>query len=177
MNKNNNKKNFKTPEGYFEGFSDRLLDRISNANNDPKSSLLPESDGFSLPDGYFDSLNKSIQDRLNDNAPKVIALNSRRKLYYYAAAAVAAIGLLAIGLRTNNTSEPTFEGLANTEIEEYFEFNDLGLTTYEIAEVIPVDELDISDIMDDKLEEENIIDYLDNSIENIEELNLTEYEY
>ncbi|MBT8307150.1 MAG: hypothetical protein KJN85_09445, partial [Maribacter sp.] len=88
MNKNNNKKNFKTPEGYFERFSDRLLDRISNANNDPKSSLLPESDGFSLPDGYFDSLNKRIQERLNDNAPKVIALHSRRKLYYYAAAAV-----------------------------------------------------------------------------------------
>ena len=177
MNKNNDKKNFKTPEGYFEGFSNRLLDKMSNTNSDQESSLLPESDGFNLPDGYFDSLNKRIQDKLNEDTPKVIALNRSRKLYYYAAAAVAAIVLLAIGLRTNNTSDPTFESLAKTEIEAYIEYNDLGLTTYEIAEVIPVDELDVSDIMDDELDEENIIDYLDNSIENIEELNLTDYEY
>ena len=177
MNKNNNKKSFKIPKGYFEGFSDRLLDRMSNASGDPKSSLLPESDGFSLPDGYFDSLNERILDKLNDDTPKVIALQSRRKLYYYAAAAVAAVVLLAIGLGTNNTVDPTFESLAKSEIENYLEYNDLGLTTYEIAEVIPVDELDISDIMDDELDEENIIDYLDNNIENIEELNLTDYEY
>ena len=63
------------------------------------------------------------------------------------------------------------------EIEDYFESNDLGLSTYEIAEVIPVDDLEISDIIDNLLEDENIIDYLDDSIENFEELNLTDYEY
>jgi len=177
MNKKNNKKDFNTPEGYFEGFSDRLLDRMSGSKNDPKGSLLPKSDGFSLPEGYFNSLNKKIQDKLNEDTPKIIALQRRRKFYYLAAAAVAAILLLTIGIRTNTSSDPTFEGLANSEIEDYFEYNDLGLSTYEIAEVIPVDELEISDIMDDAIEEENIIDYLNDSIENIEELNLTDYEY
>ncbi len=177
MNKKNNKKDFNTPEGYFEGFSDRLLDRMSNSKSDQKGSLLPKSDGFSLPDGYFDSLNRNIQDKLNEDSPKIIALQRRRRFYYFTAAAVAAIVLLTIGIRTNNSSNPTFESLANVEIEDYFEYNDLGLSTYEIAEVIPVDELEISDIMDDKFEEENIIDYLNDNIETIEELNLTDYEY
>jgi len=177
MNKKNNKKNFKTPEGYFEGFSDRLLDRMSDTKGNQESSLLPKSDGFMLPDGYFDSLNKNIQEKLNDEVPKVITLNRWHKFYYYAAAAVAAIVLLTIGIRTNVSEEQTFEGLAKTEIEDYFNNTDLGLSSYEIAEVISVDELEISDIMDNKIEAENIIDYLDNSIENIEELNLTDYEY
>ena len=177
MNKKNNKKNFKTPEGYFEGFSDRLLDRMSDTKGNQESSLLPKSDGFMLPDDYFDSLNKNIQEKLKEEIPKVIALNKRRRLYYYAAAAVAAIVLLTIGIRTNSTEEHTFEGLAKTEIEDYFNNTDLGLSTYEIAEVIPVDELEISDITDNQIEDENIIDYLDNSIDSIEELNLTDYEY
>ena len=177
MNKKNNKKNFKTPEGYFEGFSDRLLDRMSDAKGNQESSLLPKSEGFMLPDGYFDSLNKNIQGKLKVDIPKVIALNSRRKFYYYAAAAVAAIVLLTVGIQTNMNQEPTFENLAKTEIEDYFETIDLGMTSFEIAEVIPIDELEIYDILDNKIEEENIIDYLDNSIDNIEELNLTDYEY
>ena len=177
MNKKKNKKNFKTPEGYFEAFSDRLLDRMSDTKGNQESSSLPKSDGFMLPDDYFDSLNKNIQDKLKEEIPKVIALNRRRRLYYYAAAAVAAIVLLTVGIQTNMNQEPTFENLAKTEIEDYFNNTDLGLSTYEIAEVIPVDELEISDITDNQIEDENIIDYLDNSIDNIEELNLTDYEY
>ena len=177
MNKKNNKKNFKTPEDYFEGFSDRLLDRMSDTKGNQGSSLLPKSDGFNLPDGYFESLNKNIQEKLKDEIPQVITLNRRRKFYYYAAAAVAAIVLLTIGIQTNSSEEYTFEGLAKAEIEDYFNNTDLGLTSYEIAEVIPVDELEISDITDNHIEDENIIDYLDNSIDNIEELNLTDYEY
>jgi hypothetical protein len=177
MNKKKNKKDFKTPKGYFEGFTDRLLDKMSSMEGNQEESILPEKEGFKLPDGYFDSLNKNIQEKLNDEVPKVIALNRRRKFYYYVAAAVAAIVLLTVGIQTNMNQEPTFENLAKTEIEDYFNNTDLGLSTYEIAEVIPVDELEISDITDNQIEDENIIDYLDNSIDNIEELNLTDYEY
>ena len=177
MNKNTNKKNFKTPDGYFEGFSDRLLDRMSNTEKDQEGSLIPKSDGFALPDGYFESLNKNIQNRLNKEMPKVIALNRRRKTYYLAAAAVAAIVLLTIGIRSTINEVPTFDSLAKTEIEDYFDNTDLGFSTYEIAEVIPVDDLEISDILDTQLNDENIMDYLEDSVDDIEELNLTDYEY
>jgi hypothetical protein len=174
---NKNKNTFKTPEGYFEKFSDKLLDKISDLKSDQEETVLPKEDGFTIPDGYFGSLHANIENKLNQQPPKVIALHGRRKFYYYAAAAVAAIVLLTIGIRTAINETPTFESLANIEIEDYFESYDLGLSTYEIAEVIPVDDLEISDIVDNLLEDENIIEYLDDSIENFEELNLTDYEY
>jgi len=175
MNKKNNKKDFKTPEGYFEGFTDKLLDKMSNMESNQDDSFLPKKDGFTVPDGYFDSLNENLQNKLKEDTTKVITLNSRRKFYYYAAAAVAAIVLLTIGIQTSTSQEPTFDNLAKTEIEDYFENNELGMTTYEIAEVVPVDNLEIADILDNQLEEENIIDYLDNTIQNIEDLNLTDF--
>lgn len=177
MNKNNTKKDFKTPEGYFEGFTDRLLDKMSNENDELAETILPKNDGFKTPEGYFDSLNKTVLDNVNKKPGKVIALISNTKFYYYAAAAVAALLLLTIGIRSSNTVEPTFEGLAKAEIEAYFDSNELGLSTFEIAEVIPVDDLEITDILDNQLQEENIIDYLDDNVEEIEDLNLTDYEY
>jgi hypothetical protein len=174
---NKNKNTFKTPEGYFEKFSDKLLDKISNLKGDQEETVLPKEDGFTIPDGYFGSFHANIKNRLDEEPSKVIALHGRQKLYYYAAAAVAAIALLTISIRTTMGEVPTFESLANIEIEDYFESYDLGLSTYEIAEVLPVDDLEISDIMDNQLEDVNIIEYLDDSIENFEELNLTDYEY
>lgn len=174
---NKNKNTFKTPEGYFEKFSDKLLDKISDLKSDQEETVLPKEDGFAIPNGYFDSLHANIKNRLDEEPSKVIALHGRQKFYYYVAAAVAAIVFLTIGIKTAINETPTFESLAKIEIEDYFESNDLGLSTYEIAEVIPVDDLEISDIVDNLLEDVNIIEYLDDSIENFEELNLTDYEY
>lgn len=177
MNKNSNKNSFKTPEGYFEGFTDKLLDKMSNLESNQEDSVLPKNDGFTIPDGYFEGLNKKIHEKLSDTPTKVIPLRSYRKYYYLAAASVAAILLLTIGLQFNQGQNLSFEELAESEIENYFEFNELGLTTYEIAEVIPVDELEISDILTNQFKDENIIDYLDDHVDDIEELNLTDYDY
>jgi hypothetical protein len=46
------------------------------------------------------------------------------------------------------------------------------MSTYELAQMLPIDELEIKDIIDTQLNDENIIDYIDNSIDNFEELNL-----
>ena len=167
---------FKTPEGYFEGFTDKLLDSISIPKDNQHGPLLSKSDGFIVPDSYFEALNSNIQEKLNKEETKVITLNSRAKYLYYAAA-IAALVLLTIGIRYTQSAEPTFESLAKTEIEDYFEHTDSGFSTYEIAEVIPVDDLEISDVLENEFEEAYIIDYLDNSVDDFEELNLTDYEY
>ncbi|MGB5274522.1 MAG: hypothetical protein WBN39_10750 [Flavobacteriaceae bacterium] len=162
-----NKKNpYKTPEDYFEGFTGRLMGKISN-----EVGRLPESEGFSVPDGYFDDLHHKIEQRLAEPPVKVIPLHRFRK-YYYAAAAVAAVALLYIGIQWNVPQEIGFEDLANSDIENYFEVNEFGLSTMEIAEVIPVDELEIGDILERRLNEENVIDYLNNNTDEFEELNL-----
>ena len=167
---------FKTPEGYFEGFTDKLMDRISTQKDNQRDPLSSKSGGFIVPDAYFEGLNSKILKKLDQDETKVIPLNPRAKYLYYAAA-IAAVVLLTIGIRYTQSAEPTFESLAKTEIEDYFEHTASGFSTYEIAEVIPVDDLEISDVLENEFEDENIIDYLDNSLDDFEELNLTDYEY
>ncbi len=162
-----NKKNpFKTPDGYFEGLSDRLMDRISK-----KAPGIPENEGFRVPDGYFEGLHEKIRQKLEAEAPKVIPIHPFKK-YYYAVASLAAAVLVIFILTRKTSPEISFEDIANSDIENYFEDNELDFSTYEIAEVVPVDELEIGDILLNRLDEEYVLEYLDNNTDNFEELNM-----
>ena len=165
LNKNNP---FKIPEDYFEGFNDRLRDKLLE-----ESKAIPEEEGFTIPEGYFESLPQQLLQKVEE--PKVIQLNPYKK-YYYSAAAVAAIVLVVFGLNFNRAPELTFEDLAGADIENYFEHNEFDLSAYELAEVIPVDELEINDIIENQFNEENVIEYLNENIDDYEELNIESYE-
>ncbi len=166
MKKLNNKNPFKTPESYFEDFSEKLTSRLSE-----EGTSLPENDGFIVPNNYFEGLHKNIQQKLKVEETKVIPLHPYKK-YYYAVASIAAIALVLFALNQNTSKEITFEDIANSEIENYFENNELDFSTYEIAELVPVDELEIGDILLNGLDDEKVMEYLDNNTENFEELNL-----
>ncbi len=166
MKELNNKNPFKTPEEYFEGFSERLMKRLPE-----KGTNVPEKDGFVVPDSYFEGVHKNIIQKLEAEETKVIQLHPYKKLYY-AAAAIAAVVLVVLQLDQNTSKEITFESIANSDIENYFEVNSLEFSTYEIAELVPVDELEIRDILSNELNEEMILNYLDNNTENFEELNM-----
>lgn len=162
-----NKKNpFKTPEGYFDDFSNALMNRLAE-----KGTGIPENEGFIVPDTYFEGVNENIRQKLEAEQIKVIPLHPYKK-YYFAAASIAAIAALVFGLNRNTSKEITFEDLAESDIENYFEYNSLDFSPYEIAEVIPVDELEISDLMANSLNDEVIFNYLDNNTDEFEELNL-----
>ena len=167
MDKKYKKEGFKVPEGYFEGLTDRILDRVKE-----KAPDLPKEEGFTLPEGYFDSLNERVQKRLSDSEnPGVIRMNPWKK-YYFVAASIAALVVIVIGIRMSRSDDFTFSDLASTELENYLNETDLGLTSYELAEVLPVEELEVNDILDAGLNEENIIDYLDENVEDLDELNI-----
>jgi len=161
---------FMTPEGYFEEFDRKLLNKLSQGK-----PAIPESDGFRIPQGYLDNLNQNIRQKFDASEVKAIPITSYKK-YYYAAASIAAIALVVLGLNWNSSEDIDFEDLAHTEIETYFEDNELGLSTYEIAEMLPVDELEISDILSTQLNEENMLDYLNDNLDNFEELNFEDNE-
>ncbi|NNE76774.1 MAG: hypothetical protein HKN31_06840, partial [Pricia sp.] len=115
------------------------------------------------------------KEKLDGEKPKVIPLQSYKK-YVYTAASIAAILLVLVGLNWSSSEEITFEDLASEEIEDYFENNDFELTSYEIAEVLPLDELEMSDFFENQLNEENVLDYLNDNTENYDELNLEDDE-
>lgn len=167
MEKFDKKSGFTVPDGYFEDAPLRILHAIENAKP------VRQSEGFKVPLGYFEHLDEMILQKVENRDRGVIALNPFKK-YYYVAAAVAAVLLVYLGLNTGQekTIVFDFEDLSFYEIEAYFETNELGFTSYEIAEMIPVTDLDINDVLTHQLQEENIIDYLNDNTDSFEELNL-----
>ncbi len=170
--KKNHKNKFKTPEGYFESFNERLMDKIA-----AEEFIIPKTDGFSVPEGYFDSVHDNITSKITTDESKVISLVDYKKIFF-AVASIAAILVLVFYLSPDTTKPVRFDDLANAEIDAYFENTDIGLSSYEIAQVVDIDASELGTINDDaiEIEEEVLIDYLDSNIADFEELNL-EYEF
>lgn len=157
---------FKVPEGYFDNFTANLL-----ANLAEEEAITPKNDGFKVPDGYFETFNVTLEHKLEHNEPKVIALKAYKK-YYYAAASIAAAVILAVSVNMDKTPVLSFDDLADADIENYFENNGSSFSSFDIAEVIPVDELEIYDVIENHLSEENVMDYLENNIDDFDEFNI-----
>ncbi|MCM4171735.1 hypothetical protein DHD32_09595 [Arenibacter sp. TNZ] len=168
MNKINKNNSFKVPDGYFDTLSGNIMDKIHK-----EKSTMSTSPGFKVPEGYFENLNTKIFQKL-ENEPvetKIISLKSYKK-HFYAVASVAAIVLLFIGIQFNGSKVLSYSDLANSDIEEYFEYNDMELSSYDLAEILPLNDLDLNDILENRLDNDNIIDYLNSHVEDFEELNL-----
>ncbi len=166
MKDRNEKPDFIVPQGYFENATDRIINAIVDIK--PQK----ENEGFKVPSGYFEGLNSRITQKLEIKEIKVIKLNPFKKYYY--AAAIAAVAILAFMFQINKTEEAdfSFDDLVFSDIETYFETTELGFSSYEIAEMIPADELEINDMLINRIKEEHIIDYLNENIDSFEELNL-----
>ncbi|MCM4152326.1 hypothetical protein DHD05_12055 [Arenibacter sp. N53] len=168
MNKIDKNNSFKVPDGYFDTLSAHIMDKISK-----EETSMSSSKGFKVPEGYFDHLNTQILQKL-ENSPvetKVIPLKSYKK-HLYAVASVAAVLLLFIVIQFNSDKPLSYSDLANSDIEQYFEFNELEVSSYDLAEILPISEMDLNDILENRLDNDNILDYLDSHIEDFEELNL-----
>jgi hypothetical protein len=165
------KNNFKTPPDYFESLTDRILQRL----DDEDTKGLPKKEGFTVPKGYFEGVEKDILDKALGRETPVVRLG-RFRPFLYAAAAVAVLFVLVIGLNRNSGDTLSFDDLAQAEIASYIESRDLELSSYEIAEVIPVTQLEIDDFMDTAVDEEQILNYLEDSIDDLDEFNFDTHE-
>ncbi len=155
------KEGFKVPEGYFEGFYDRLQEKKD-------THFLPEEDGFSVPDGYFDRLADEVMDKVKES-PKVVALHSYRK-YYYAISGVAAALVLFFGIRAflnagDFNLNQEMEALASEDITNYLSDQSYQLDSYAIAEVMDMETMTVDDMLDQPTEEDRLFEYLDEQID------------
>lgn len=168
--KKNHENTFKTPEGYFESFNERLMDKIAKEN-----SIIPKNDGFSAPHGYFEELPEKVLGKIT---PKVVRLTNYRK-YYFAAAAIAALIVLTVIFKQENEPEFGFNDLASAELDAYFLDTNSEFTSYELAEAVGTEDITIMDITeaDDSFENKMILDYLDENVDEIEDLNLDYEEF
>ncbi|WP_339656184.1 hypothetical protein [uncultured Maribacter sp.] len=160
---------FNTPQGYFDSFEERLVDKLST-----EQTTMPKARGFTVPDNYFDMFNDKLTNKLSKET-KVIPLYPYNKIMAIVAS-IAAIFIIFFGYDWNSTEELSFSALANTDIEAYFENNEFDLTSYEIAEVLPFTDTEFSNMLNSTLENENILDYLNDNTIDFEELNLQDNE-
>lgn len=165
----NNKHPFKTPEGYFDSFQDNLMGKLVESQ-----AAIPTEPAFKVPANYFETFNNRLSDTLRKET-KVITFYPVKKILSIAAS-IAAVVVIYLGFDWNTVDELSFSDLANTDIEAYFENNDFGLSSYEIAEEIPVTNTEFSDILDSPIKNDNILDYLSENINDLEELNIQDNE-
>ena len=170
MEKNNENNSFKVPEGYFDSLADQIMDKVAM-----ESAIESKNQGFKVPEGYFDSLEDKILQKLNESDTPVIALNPYKK-YYYFAASVAAVILVYLIIQWNVDGKPAYSDLAIADIENYLEFGGLGISSYELAEMLQIEEMDMNDMLEHRIDDENIIDYIHSNIDDFEELNLHDNE-
>lgn len=161
----NKKDSFKTPEGYFDTLKDRLLDAVNS-----EDSEMPKDDGFAVPDGYFDTFNKRLSKKLSERTPKVVRLYPYKKLLY-AVSAAAAVVLVVFALQYQPGETVGFDTLASTDIMDYLSTDAYDLDTFDLVAELEVNDIVINDVLDDNIEEENIIEYLDEEIDDLDDLN------
>lgn len=162
---------FKIPDHYFEDFNDRLFAKLSEVNEAPDTSFLPKHDGFQVPQGYFKKVTTVVMEHTHQGKSKVIAFN-KQFMIYWAAAAVAVLLVLGVVWKDQHTATISFEDLANSDIDNYLEDNGLYLTTEELVAAVDEENLLLSEIDDERLEADHIMDYLDENLGDVEDLNL-----
>ncbi|SFR31235.1 hypothetical protein SAMN04490243_0062 [Robiginitalea myxolifaciens] len=156
--KQHSRDGFKTPDKYFENFQEQLGKRL-NAE---------DSDGFSVPEGFFESFGEKLEQRLTESPGKVRKL--RPQLLAWSGAVAAAIILFVVLQPGSNYASPTFSDLADAEIENYLEVGYEDLSAYEWAENFPPESLSAEDLIEVEPAEEQLLDYLDQDPDALEEL-------
>lgn len=160
FNKNNP---FKTPEGYFENFSESLDDtlRLEKLN-------VPKETGHNVPEDYFDGLTQEVLSKVAPAKTKVVSLNNR---FYYAAASIAAVLMVGFIFNMSVKEKPSFDTIASTAIEDYYDDYVHDFNDDELAELLPMEAVSVNDVLNTEINQEEIVDYLDIQIENLPELN------
>ncbi|MDG1573467.1 hypothetical protein OZ410_14145 [Robiginitalea sp. M366] len=147
---------FRVPEGYFRDLPGRLEQQLQ-----AEGDSLPADDGFSVPEGYFDAFADRLEARMRRPKGRV------RNLWAvsgWVAAAAAAVVLLLVLRPTGGQGSPAFEDLAGFEIEAYLDGYD-EMSTYELAEALPLEDIALDAVMESGPGEEQILDYLDQNME------------
>ena len=150
---------FKVPDNYFETLEDQLFSEIKLKNT-------IDDAGFKIPENYLSNLENTIISKVKEEKTgKVITLFNRKKLIYISgvAAAVLLLFTLTFNSKSNNWNNLDFEMVENYMITEDV------LDSYEIASLLPEEDLVESNFIQMDFNEENIEKYLLNNLD-IEDL-------
>lgn len=94
--------------------------------------------GFTTPEGYFDTFAYQVLSKLPKEEPKVISIFSRKKTWYYAAAAVA---VMLLSIPVYNNFYGNSEEVDAVALEDYID-NHATISDEEIASLLEQEDLE-----------------------------------
>ena len=147
---------FKIPEEYFNTLEDSILSHI-------KINEASQGKGFILPENYLEGLEETLISKVSENKPtKVISIFNKKQIIYISSIAAAIALLFSL---TINKSEPNpWQNLDVETVENYMLTEDI-IETYEIASLIPEENLVESNFVQFNFKKENVEAYLLKNIE------------
>jgi len=162
MENNKHKNNgLELPENYFENFEERLFSKISE-------DIIPKKTGFSIPEDYFNTLESNVinQIRIADKEVKVISIISKKTILY--AASIAAVAILVFSIFSNKPTI-TINDLDIASIENYIEYGNIDLNTYELTSLLNDNDFEDLTAENEFISEEQLENYL---LENIDDTSI-----
>jgi predicted house-cleaning NTP pyrophosphatase (Maf/HAM1 superfamily) len=147
---------FSLPDGYFDAIENRFSSLLSEEK-------IPKNIAFKIPENYFESLEKEVFAKVlsSERKVKVISLSQRVFKYTFIVAAAAVLFFTGITyLGNTNTTEITFDNLADNEIKKWLLENSAIFTTPDISMVFTEKELIENDFSFTNINDEAIEDYI-----------------
>ena len=154
---------FKTPAGYFDQLPGRIMDKLQK--EDIRTSAGKK--GFQVPEEYFETFADRLAERLPQKEGRVRKLWPSRPVWIMAAAAVIIFMLLLIPSREEGGMQ--FEDLSGESIADYLQAEAFDLSSFDLAESLPLGDIAMEDVMEQMPEEQQIIDYLENQTDTDDE--------
>jgi hypothetical protein len=154
-----NKTGFSTPSKYFNNLEEAITASLSERTFTKENS-------FKVPDTYFNKLEDRILDKAISTEKETLIISFKDRVFKMIPIVAAASIVLFIGLNTflfNTTEKFTLDAISDDEIEIWLDFN--PIITNEIELTLDEDLLDINDFYFSTIKNENIEDYINNSID------------
>ncbi|MEI6865001.1 hypothetical protein [Flavicella sp.] len=143
-----NNPGFKTPENYFEEFSDALFSKMTEDE-------LPNKTGFKTPPNYFEKFEEELISKLEKTTPK---RKSKVRLLYTVISVAAALFIYFGISQYNQQKLVTFDSITVTDIQAYIEAGNMYVDSYTLASIDG--NLDVNSFFDDAISNQEIDNYL-----------------
>ncbi len=157
QNKLHNIKNtgFKTPNAYFKGLENQILNQVKLSEID--------NSGFKMPKDYLDTVENRVISSLSlKEETKVISLFSKRNIIYISSIAAAILLVFNLSVFEKDVWDLEAETVENYIIDE-------AISTYEIAALLDDEDLIEDNFINHSFSDEIIENYVLDNID-IEEL-------
>ncbi len=158
LNKDNG--GFKVPEGYFEGFENKLSKKLTLSTQEKSILSTNKSAGFKVPEDYFNSFEDNVLKKIDGQQHKgrVVSLFTKRNLLYFSG--VAAMIAIVLSISINKTPDVNFDDIEIADIYTYFNEGNIELSNEEIASLVEEDISYTEAFEDEFLNDQDLIEYL-----------------